>query len=202
MYEWWNALGGLQQVFYIIAVPSTVVLLLQSLLLILGLGDGDMDSDIPDDGIPDVSHGADGFALFSVRGIVAFFAVGGWTGVALLDAGAAPVLSIAVAFIAGSVALVAVALILKSVLGLQDAGNVQLQNAIGQTAKVYITIPANYKETGKITLTFQGRFMECDAVTDDKKDIKTGESVVVTKLFDQGTLQVERLHKASTVNIV
>ena len=44
--EWWNALSLATQVFYCIARPSTLILLIQTILLFVGIGgDGDVDVD-------------------------------------------------------------------------------------------------------------------------------------------------------------
>ena len=94
MIEWWNSLSIISQVFYCIAIPSTLVLLIQTILLFLGLDDdgaddlsggGDIDVsadvDVDGDGIFDVDGGdvpedISGLAdlkIFTLRGIIAFF---------------------------------------------------------------------------------------------------------------------------------
>ena len=57
--EWWNSLDLALQIFYCIAIPATLVLLIQTFLMFIGIGDGDADFDAPDvdfnsDGIPDI----------------------------------------------------------------------------------------------------------------------------------------------------
>jgi membrane protein implicated in regulation of membrane protease activity len=42
MVEWWDGLTQLQQFFYCVAVPATVVMLIQTVLMIVGLGHGDV----------------------------------------------------------------------------------------------------------------------------------------------------------------
>lgn len=196
MYEWWEALTGLQKIFYMIAVPATVLMLFQSILLLFGIGDGDGDvgldlhGDIPDSDID--LGGDDGLALFSIRGIVAFFAVGGWTGVVMADRRWPAVVCIVVAFVAGALALLALAVVMRKVSRMQDSGNIQLENAIGKIAKVYLRIPAGNREPGKVTLTVQERYLECDAVTNEPTDLQTGETVVVTELIEPNLLVVER----------
>ena len=36
MIAWWESLQAIQQVFYIIAIPATLVLILQTILLLFG----------------------------------------------------------------------------------------------------------------------------------------------------------------------
>ena len=51
MTEWWEALSSLGKVFACIAIPATLVLLIQTILSIIGLSGSDGDADVPDGGI-------------------------------------------------------------------------------------------------------------------------------------------------------
>ena len=44
--EWWNALGLATQIFYCIAIPATLVLVIQTILMFFGLDDGDADDGV------------------------------------------------------------------------------------------------------------------------------------------------------------
>ena len=61
------------QIFALIAIPATLVLVVQTVLLFFGFGDDDVDIDGPDIDV----DGADGMALFSIRGIMGMAAIGG-----------------------------------------------------------------------------------------------------------------------------
>ena len=198
MVQWWDGLTLLQQIFGYVAIPATVILVVQTILVLFGLGNHDMDVSGHDvdlgghgDGHIDGQDGhdgaGDGLALFSIRGIVAFFSVGGWTGIVMAQL-TNPAITILVALAAGCAALYVVALIFHWANKLQDSGNLSLTNAVGKTAKVYLTIPKH--GAGKVTLTFQGRFNECSAITKAGRDIKTGEMVRVVGLVDENTLIV------------
>lgn len=48
MLDWWNALQPLQQILYVVAIPATLILLLQTILTLIGFtqdGGGDVDHD-------------------------------------------------------------------------------------------------------------------------------------------------------------
>ena len=64
MTEWWESLSTLVQVLYCIAVPSTLLLLLQTILSISGFG-GDSDVNLSDTSGIDIGDmsGADFGAL-------------------------------------------------------------------------------------------------------------------------------------------
>ena len=145
MMEWWNALPLIEQVFYIIAIPSTLILLLQTILLLFGVGGGH-DADYDTDTGADVDAGAEtdhdhgaahvaGLRLLTVRGIVAFLAVCGWVGVALTDLGVSAVPTTIAALAGGFAAMLVVALVLRWSLKLQSSGNLNLHNAVGLTVR-------------------------------------------------------------------
>lgn len=200
MVEWWNGMNLVQQIFACMAVPASVILVIQSILLLFGFGDhGDMD--VPDmdtggdmdfgdhgaDGLPD---GDGGLALFSIRGIMAFFAVGGWVGVLLAGSGVNTALTAIIAFVAGAAALVGLAFIMKASLKLQDNGTMDIHNAIGKTAQVYLPIPASGAGSGKVHVTFQDRYTELSAITNDAQPIPTGAFVQVTGVIGADSVQV------------
>lgn len=200
MINWWNSLPALEQIFATIAIPATVVLVIQSLLLMFGLGFGG-DADVNMDGHVDSmdAGSGDGLALFTVRGIVAFFAVGGWTGMVMAKY-APPWIAIVAAFLAGSVALVALAYLFKAMFKLQSSGNLDNKNAIGKAAKVYIPIPASGGGQGKITVLVQERLVELSAITREAVPLKTGEIVTICDILDDETVVVAQIESSTNNN--
>ncbi|MGI6201799.1 MAG: hypothetical protein ACOYID_00175 [Eubacteriales bacterium] len=196
MSAWYNSLSELQRIFALIAIPSTVVMLIQSVLILFGVGDGDADADGVDLDFDDADGGTepgDGFALFTVRGFVAMLCVGGWLGIVLLDAGMSVLEATVLAFAGGIAALFGMAFLVRLLLKLQQTGNLELSNAVGKTGTVYLTIPANMSGTGKVHLTVQETYSEFGAMTPDAEEIKTGEAVKVVKVDDSGLLVVKRI---------
>ena len=230
MSEWWASLSSLLKVLYCFAVPSTLILLLQTIFSISGFGhDGDINIsdtsgldgggfdggfDAPDSGDIDISgldtdvngdvcpqgdadmnvhvHGDfTPLKLFTVQGIVAFFAVSGWVSIAAISGGMPPFLGLPLGVIAGFFAMYGIAKLIQLSRKLVENGTVDFRNAIGENATVYIPIPPNGEGEGKVTLTLQGRFMECEAVSYSREVLKTGTQVRVTDLNGE-TLVVER----------
>lgn len=205
MSVWFESLSTLQQIFAFIAIPATAVLILQTILLFFGIGNGGLDANISDVGgisgadmgdveISDMPDGADvdGLTVFSIRGIVAMLCVGGWSGIVLLDTSLHPVLSIILAVILGIAALIGMAFLMRSLTRLQSSGNILVESALGKCGKVYLTVPAERKGSGKIHITVQETYTEFEAITDEPEDIKTGEAVVVTEVDAAGRLIVSR----------
>lgn len=204
MINWWNGLQLAQQIFALIAIPSTIILVIQTIMTLIGLGhDGaaDLDGDgIPDidtdgDGIPDadgeVSAGDDGLSLFSVRGILSTLTITGWTGVLLLGTKLPDWAAILIAVAAGLVTLVLIAIAMREIYKLQSNGNIDVENCIGKVGQVYIPIPAGGSGTGKVNVTVQEKFCEFSAITGTDNTLKTGSYVRVTAVSESGVLVVE-----------
>ena len=209
MLAWWNSLTILEQVFACIAIAATVVLIIQSILLLFGIGfgggeadAGGLDTDFSTDfdagsagdaghvDMHDVADADSGLSLFTIRGLVAFFAVGGWLGLALVKY-TGPFWAVVIAFAAGSAALVGVAYMFKAALKLQDRGNLDIRNAVGKTGKVYLPIPPREGGQGKVTVMLQERLVELDAVTKAAQQIKTGTLIRICGVIDEQTVLVE-----------
>lgn len=196
MINWWENLTIMGQIFAIIAIPSTIVMILQSFLLLFGVGfGGDSDVDSTDHSF----DGSDGLSLFTLRGLVAFFSIGGWTGLVCTSGNLNNALSIIIAFFAGSLALVGIAFLLKFSFKMQDKGNLDILNALGKVGNVYIPILESRKGNGKITILVQGRLIEITAITDDNRTLKTGEMVIVKEIINGDTVLVSsEIGKIST----
>ncbi|MBQ7647234.1 MAG: hypothetical protein IJS94_08200 [Clostridia bacterium] len=223
MVEWFNNLTELQRIFAYIAIPSTLLLIVQTIMLLFGLHghDGDSDSndfgyessdggvDIDGDGVPDFDPDIDadgngipdrlegaandhGLRLFTVRGLVAFFSIMGWTGIVLSKNELPNVWAIIIAIIAGAAAMLITALVLKFALKLQSDGTMDIKNALGVSGTVYITVPAERKDKGKVNLVLQGQYGEFDAVTDEKDALTYGTEVTVIGVSGANTLVVKK----------
>ncbi len=179
---WWEALSLTQKVYWIIAVPSTLIFLIQLVMLLIGGGadtpDFDADGDFPGD------HGA-GIDIFSVKSIITFLMFFGWTGLAAISKGFDAWWSIGLlSFVVGLVMMVLSAWLFWMLFKLQGSGNVELVDSIGKVAEVYITIPAKKKSSGKIQIALSGSIRTLDAVTEDLDDIKPGSFVEVLNVVN------------------
>ncbi|MBE6531189.1 MAG: hypothetical protein E7679_03735 [Ruminococcaceae bacterium] len=214
--DWWNSLSIVSQVFACIAIPSTLVLLIQTIMMFVGMeGDGDVDVDsgdisevVPDDiGDADVGDGVfgedisgepldlsglQGLRIFTVRGIIAFFVVLGWVGMVLDSAGVGLGITLPVAILCGSIMMIVLALLFRAVMNLRSDGNTDNRNAIGCSGKVYLTIPPSRTGEGKVSVMLQGSYVERDAVTDADEAIPTGSEIVVVGISGQTDLVVRK----------
>ena len=88
--------------------------------------------------------------------------------------------------------MLVMAVIFKLCMRLQSDGTMRLENAIGQSGSVYLTIPPARQGRGKVEVMVQEQMRELEAVTDDKDPLPTGCEVVVTAISGRSTLVVCR----------
>ena len=193
MIAWWNELAILQQIFLLVAIPSTLIMVIQAIMLLFGIGDGE-DADLDADDIFDGGDGDGDLALFSVRGVVTMLAVTGWSGFALLES-LPDVWAIVIAVVLGVLSLVGTAYLMRAVYRLQASGNLDIENAVGKVAEVYIPIPPKATGTGKVVMTLQEKYCELNAITPHEQKLKTGSYVRVVGVDGTRTLVVEPLDK-------
>ncbi len=213
MFAWWDSLTPISQVFACIAVPATIVLLIQTILMLIGIGseagdgfdgpDADLDTDVDIDdadgvfgheildGDPD-PLGLDGLRVFTVRGIIAFLVVFGWVGILMDSGGSALWLTLPIAAVCGFAMMLFLALLMRWVMKLRSDGNLDNRNALGVAGKVYLTVPPSRRGEGKVNLLLQGSYVERNAVTDEDAPIPTGSEIVVIGVSGQTTLVVKR----------
>jgi len=205
--EWWDGLDGILKMLYCIAIPATLILIIQTILSLhggfeggggvdvsdtsgldfhdgsgSGNGDTDWDHTLSDGGNPaDFSI----MSMLTLQGIATFLTVLGWSSIAAISAGTSPTLSIIVGLLLGFLAMYAAARLIHASRKLVESGNLDLSHAIGETARVYIPIPADGKGEGKITMQLQGRYIECSAMTLESRTLSTGEMVRVTDVRNE-----------------
>ena len=215
MLDWWVALGSAGQVFACIAIPATVILLIQMVLTLIGLGgDSDADTDGADvdtdtaDGIDDVIEldEADeafekgeafdaGLRLFTLRGLIAFFSVMGWVGTICCGEGMHLALSVVISIASGFTAMLVIALLMKWLFSLQYDGTEDVRDALGVSGTVYMRIPPARTGKGKINAIIQGKLCEKYAVTDEETMINRDEEVTVVGISGEETLIVRCKHR-------
>ena len=216
MAAWWQSLTALEHILLYIAVPATLVLIIQTVLLFAGgvfdsdgagEGDGGLDHvdshfdvgghDAPPGGdgsdlTPDHPGGPDsGLHLFRVRGGVAFLVLFGGGGLCLCQVGMPGFLAVFLAVPIGFAGMVGIALAVRQAVRLQYDGTLDLRNAVGLAGQVYLTVPPARTGEGKVMVTVQEQLRELDARTDSTQPISTGSAVRVTGLAGRDILLVE-----------
>ena len=199
--SWFESLGTLGQIFLCMAVPASLILLIQIIMSFVGLGDdagdgvfGDVDDgfDTLEDMSADSAADLAELQFFSLRSIVAFFVTFGWMGVSLVQTTLHIAWVISIAFVCGLAVMTLVAFLMRALYRLQTNGNTDLRRAIGVSGTVYMTIPANRSGKGKINILLQESYLELEAVTDDETPLYFGTEVTVLGLAGGNTLIVTK----------
>ena len=163
-------------------------------------GDVDVDVDVEGDHHTPIHTAADAdvdhpgsswlFQVLSFRTIVAaitFFGLGGaWSA----SSGHEPAVSLLVALATGFAAMYGMYRLMRAIYNLQSSGNVDIRNAVGQPAKIYIPVPPSGAGKGKVQVTLQGRTMEYEAVSGEAETLSTGENVVVDGVVSADVVRV------------
>lgn len=178
------------------AAAGGTVLVLQTALMLVGVGDGDPGIEVDHDVTGE--HGAgehDGaLGLFSVRAIASFFTFFGLTGWLGLSKDWDPTLTTAIAAAAGFALMLFVAWMMRAQSRLQSKGNLDPRNALGLAARVYLRIPARKSGFGKVTVKVQGRSAEFNAFTLGD-ELPTGALVKIERMSTPDTFEVALLQE-------
>lgn len=196
MIETFQGLDTSLQVYWFLAIVSSVIFIIQAIMTFVGF-DSDADIELADapDAIPesgDADFDADGFHLISVKSVVSFILGFGWTGVLFWDTIERPLWLGLLAFIVGMVFMSLIAFLLFQVKKLDKDNTFRVDKIIGMNAEVYLRIPANRKDTGKIIVSLNGSMHELEALTDGE-ELATGAKVKISAKVDGETVIVEKI---------
>ncbi len=185
MKEFFEALSVLQQVLFVVGVVFTLIGLVQTLLSFIG-GDADadveIDTDVELDGDGDGSTSVVG-AIVNIRNIVSLAIGLSWGALYFIEEGTSFFWAIVFGVLIGIALMALNILLLWGLSKLKDPGQVfDYNDAIGKEGKVSIVIPKSAQGTGKISIVFQNRLQEIDALSNEDAELTRGMEVIVTSV--------------------
>ncbi len=186
----WQDLSLIEQIYWMVTIPSTLVFVVLLILAVVGADVGgdvetDVDAALADgDNIP--------FQFLSLKNIIAFFTMFGWSGLGFLHAGLPVWLVIVISAVCGFLMMLGMAALFYFMSKLAETGTLKMSNAIGRSGEVYLTIPAGRRGMGKVQLTVQGALQTLDAVTDEQDPIITSSIIEVVDVIADQVLLVRR----------
>lgn len=183
---WWDSLNGARQLFYGIGIVAGFASLVIVVLAFIGLEHHDA-TDIG--GL----HADDTGGIFSVKPMVGFFLGFGWAGGLALDGGFSLLAATAIALGAGAIVTAGILAIYRGIYSMRSDGTRQIDQAVGATGTVYVTVPAARVSGGQVTVNFAGRQETLAALSNGSLPIRSGEKIKVTSVIDAGTVLVEPL---------
>lgn len=187
MSEWFSELTSLQQIYWIITGISTVIFVIVLIGAFIG-GDTDDIGDV--DAEMDADIGA-GFQFFTLKNLVAFFTIFGWSGIASINAGNSQSITILISLGCGLVMMVIMAALFYYISKLVSSGTLKMDNALHSIGEVYLTVGANRSSIGKVQIKVQGALRELEALTDSEKDLTQGNVIKVVEVTKNGILIIE-----------
>lgn len=183
-----DSLAPLLRMFWFVAIPSSIIFLIQTIMTFVGADSSDgLDADF--DG--DLQHGDAPFQLFSLRNLINFLLGFSWTGISFYNAFPNnPTLLILIALAVGILFVYVFFLIIRQIQKLSEDNSFRFSQTLNKTAEVYLTIPARRSGKGKIMVSVNGSVRELDAMTDREEKIPSGSIVKVVNVDNDNILIV------------
>jgi hypothetical protein len=190
--EWFSSLEWFDKMFWIVALVGSILFLVMLIATFIG-GDIDADGDIGGSSVSfDLDSG--GFHFFTIKNLIAFFTIFGWSGIAAIEADLSKGMVIFVAISSGLLMMLIMATLFFLISRLNDSGTLVTENAIGAIGDVYLTVGASRSRIGKVNVRIQGALRELEALTDDETDLTQGMVVKVKEVTTNGILIIEKLN--------
>mgnify|MGYP002619516664 CR=1 FL=1 len=188
MMDFFNQFEPLLQMFWFIALPASLIFIIQSIMTFIGSDSSDgLDADFEGD------MSSDGpFQLFSLRNLINFLLGFGWSGVSLWNSIENKTLLIVVATLIGFLFFIAFFFMIKQLQKLQEDNTFKIEHALHKTGTVYIPVPGEKSGIGKIQISIKGTFQELNAVTNGEA-IPSGTVIKVNEILDDNLLLVEKI---------
>ena len=187
--EFLTGLDPLLRTFWFVAIPASIIFLIQTIMTFIGADasdgiDADFDGDFDGTDAP--------FQLFSFRNLINFLLGFGWSGVSLYAIIPNKALLIVTSVIIGLLFIYIFFLVISQLLKLSEDASFKILDTLEKTAEVYLTIPENMIGKGKILISVKGSVHELEAMTQGDR-ISSGSSVKVVSLNNNSIPIVEKI---------
>lgn len=178
----------LLKAFWYIAIPTSLIFIIQTVLTFSGLdaSDGieaDFDSNFTDTDAP--------FQLFSFRNLVNFLLGFSWGGISCYHYIADTTFLLLFATVIGMFFVAVFFLIVRQLLKLGENNTFTIEKTLSKTGSVYLRIPANKSGTGVVQVSINGAVREMKAAT-KATELPTGTLIKVVG-YESDIVFVERL---------
>lgn len=189
----------IEYIYLACAIAGAIIFLIRMIMMLVG-GIGGADGDLGDVGDLEGMEGVDfefeldtgeegafglddtdaSFNFLSIQGVSSFIMMFGIVGLAIARMAIPSIFSFIAGVAAGTFTVWIVSLVFKNMIRLQSDGTLKVQNAVGQTGTVYLSIPEGNE--GKVSVVVQGALRVMNAVSTSNSMIKTGEKVKVVEI--------------------
>lgn len=182
-------LEPLLRAFWFVAIPTSSIFLIQTIMTFMGV---DSTDGLHPDFDGDLGHPDTPFQLFSLRNLINFLLGFSWTGISFYSAISNRLVLILLSLAVGILFVYLFFVLMKQVQKLAEDNSFKISNTLFKTAEVYLTIPENKKGKGKIMISVNGAFHELEAMTENAR-IESGAVVKVVSIEYGNVLIVETI---------
>ena len=189
MQTWWGSLDPFMQTLWGIAIFSSAVFIIQSIMTFVGMDsetnfDGDMSADGAGESTP--------FQLFTFRNLINFMLGFSWTAIALRASTESTSLMLVGGVVVGVLLVCVVMYLFKWMSGMQQSGTIEPEALVGCKGSVYLTIPAGRTGEGKVQITVRSAIREYNAMTDGDR-LPNEAPIRVVAVLNGHTVLVEKI---------
>lgn len=182
-------LPPLLKAFWYVAIPSSLIFLIQSIMTFVGTdaADGnsaDFDGDMGEIHAP--------FQLFSLRNLINFLLGFSWSGISFYELIKNPILLVIISLIIGCFFVGIFFIIIRQIQKLAEDNTFNIRRLINQKGEVYLKVPSNKSGKGKVQISINGAFHELDAIT-EHDTLPTGSLVKVIDVIGNDLIIVEKI---------
>lgn len=177
-----------EQIYWAMAIPSTLLMVVILLMTFIGGGVeevADVDTTIESDtGV--------GFQFFTIKGMIGFFTLFSWSGIACINAGLGIFTTVVISFICGLAMMFLLAVLFYMMSKLVESGTLSLKNAVGRIGEVYLPVKSGRANIGQVQINVQGSVRTLQAMTDDAEDMPVGTVIEVKSIISDQILLVTK----------
>ena len=174
--SWWNEITKFEQISYIIATASSVVLLVYTVLSMLGFEKSKADDELK---------------LVSFRNFLSLLAVGAWLTIVFYKAFKQVFISLIISVIGALALVILVNTVSRIFLKKYKTTEIDPASTVGLTGTVYESIPKKESGKGRVIIEIGGEMKVFPATSKSEKKLTYGSIVKIIKVIDDKILLVE-----------
>lgn len=189
-----ETLDPLLRTFWYIALPTSLVFVIQSIMTFVGADTHD-GADFSGGGHHHHDGGGHdgGFQWFTLRNLINFLLGFSWSGISFYGLISNTWLLLLVCLQMGALMVGLFFILVRQLNRLAEDNSFRMTDAVGKTAEVYLPIPGLRQGTGKVLVSVKGSVHELPAATNQEARIESGAKVKVVALEANEFLLVEKL---------
>ncbi|MBK9566518.1 MAG: NfeD family protein [Saprospiraceae bacterium] len=174
--------------FWYVAMPVSLIFILQSAMTFIGIGDMDTDHDTGGD----FGHADSPMELFTLRNMINFLLGFSWGGISFFNTIDNKFLLVTASVGVGVIFVALFFYLIQQFRKLEEDNTFTSQAVINQEAEVYLRIPAAGEGNGKIQVSYNGAVHELVAIA-ESDPIATGDKVLIIDVLPEEIVLVRKV---------